>query len=115
MKTETTAKGVQQVLFPYYASAAIGVLLAQSSANGCNLDLVARRNAEFLWVGEHHLSRSQVRELVLFLTHWLESGLLYNPPPTTTIAPGPAKPLSDDTDEYEPLVEPAPEDHEKKP
>jgi hypothetical protein len=78
MNVTRTPRGFELIEHPAYADAP-GLslrLVGQSSAVGDYPDALERPGSSFLWVGQHHLSREQVRELALHLAHWLETGRL---------------------------------------
>lgn len=46
-------------------------LLQESSAVGEYEDSLENPGSSFLWIGEHHLNREEVTNLILILQHWL--------------------------------------------
>lgn len=50
-------------------------LIQESSAIGDYDDAIEKPGSSYLWVGQdHHLNREQVSELIIMMTHWLETG-----------------------------------------
>lgn len=52
-------------------------LVSQSSAVGDYEDSMDKPGSSYLWIGEdHHLDRSEVKQLIGCLQHWLATGSL---------------------------------------
>lgn len=82
MELITTDRGfelLQHNVYPPYhekdGSPKVSRLTQQSSAIGDSC--AAAPGSSFLWIGEHHhLNREEVKELVLHLQAWLDTGSL---------------------------------------
>lgn len=55
-------------------------IIQQSSAIGLDDDGFVKPGSWFLWIGEHHLNRSQVTDIVRMLNQWLDTGKLFQEP-----------------------------------
>lgn len=84
MTESTERRGFQDVLaegYPAVPSAGMHRLVGQSSVNGDYPDSDELPGSSSLWVGEHHhLNRDEVAKLRDYLTHWLETGRLFDSP-----------------------------------
>jgi hypothetical protein len=83
MRTETTSRGFQIMEIDSTHRDYPGPLeVQQSSAIGATLDAYARPGSSFLWVGvgeaRAHLDRDAVGKLAELLTHWLNTGRLFD-------------------------------------
>lgn len=79
MEKLTTQKGFQLIgaeVYPPTKPPKVDRILQASSAIGNHDNSLP--GSSFLWVGQdHHFDRGEVRELVFYLIHWLETGRLY--------------------------------------
>jgi len=85
MKVTKNSRGFEHLEHrPHDASLGASQRLVQaSSASGD--DHLDRPGTSFLWLGQdHHLSRSEVRQLVAHLQAWLDSGSLQLAQPKET-------------------------------
>lgn len=51
-------------------------IVSQSSAIGDYDDSMDKPGSSYLWIGDAHLDRKQVKRLVKHLKHWLNTGRL---------------------------------------
>lgn len=73
----TSDRGFQYVTEKEYTSHEETRLVAQSSAVGNYPDSMDKPGSSFLWIGSnHHLNREEVRELMIRLNVWLNTGQL---------------------------------------
>lgn len=80
MKVERTERGFERIEVLEYANAPTKMvrLVQQSSAALVELyyDALDRPGTSALWIGDNHLNREQVRELIGHLQSWLDTGSL---------------------------------------
>ena len=76
MEPSKTDRGFEVIIHPKYLPPNENCrLVQQSSAVGNQPGELDHPGSSFLWVGErHHLNREEVRQLVAYLTRWLDTG-----------------------------------------
>ena len=74
MKYETNVRGFRSITSPALCHGIVHdeVLLQESSKIGDYPDAIDNPGSSCLWVGEHHLDREQVNELIGAMHHWLQ-------------------------------------------
>lgn len=73
MKVEKRDSGFQRIM---HDTPRKGELVAESSFIGDYPDAWEKQGSSYLWIGDHHLCREEVQELVGYLQMWLETGRL---------------------------------------
>lgn len=78
MEVSENVRGFRYVDYPKYLEPHESKrLIQESSAIGDYEDSFSYIGSSFLWFGEHHhLNREEVRQVIIFLQHWLDNGRL---------------------------------------
>ncbi len=78
MEMEKNARNFHVLMHPRYGEDNRELPIVQeSSAIGNYPDAFDKPGSSFLWIGSrHHLDREEVKTLIVFLQHWLETGSL---------------------------------------
>lgn len=76
MQVTFNAEGIGQVSHKNSLTGKPQLILRESSARAGESYPDGRAAPEFLWVGDFHLTRSEIEQLTGFLQFWLERGRL---------------------------------------
>lgn len=81
MRIEKTGKGLSVLLVEKHRhsmdESRYVRLIQESSTIGDYADSFDRPGSSYLWIGEyHHLNREQVRQLIVYMQRWLNTGEL---------------------------------------
>jgi len=76
MKVTKNRRGFDIIERDNYAEEGKSRLVQESSAVGDYDDSFDNPGSSFLWVGDHHLNREEVTDLISFLQQWADTGHL---------------------------------------
>ena len=79
MNKFVTDLGLQRIMHRVHAGIEQTVVVGQSVASRPDPDVLTQPGSSYLWLsGGHHLDRQEVRELMRYLSHWVNTGRLFD-------------------------------------